>query len=139
MSTPEQQYRVIADRDKGDDPQDSDWTDGDRVTFIAGGPLVRIERPEQGSAEEDFRYTIFDQCFEPSVVDLAREERNIKVSDPFGEAPRERTQSEQDEALAASIVKAEHRLVTLRYLQAVREARETDQGWLRKTLGWTRR
>lgn len=39
-------YRVIADRDRGDDPQESDWIDGDRVTFIAGGELVRIERPE---------------------------------------------------------------------------------------------
>ncbi len=45
----EQQYRVIADRDKGEDPQERDSRAGDRLTFIAtesyGKLLVRIERP----------------------------------------------------------------------------------------------
>jgi len=51
----EQHYRVIADRDKGDDPQQSDIEEADRVTygFIgrgfehglgAGGCGVRDER-----------------------------------------------------------------------------------------------
>lgn len=47
----EQQYRVIADRDKGDDPQWDDVQIGDRYVGIATergtplDPVVRIERP----------------------------------------------------------------------------------------------
>jgi hypothetical protein len=50
MSEP--QYRVIADRDKGDDPTWNDVHGGDRVTMTAGDistfrsdQIVRIERP----------------------------------------------------------------------------------------------
>ncbi|WP_336698206.1 hypothetical protein [Curtobacterium sp. USHLN213] len=46
----QQQYRVIADRDKGDDPQWTDIVDGDRVLYVSGSRLAmaridRIERP----------------------------------------------------------------------------------------------
>lgn len=48
----EQHYRVIADRDKGDDPTWNDVHGGDRVTMTAGDistfrsdEIVRIERP----------------------------------------------------------------------------------------------
>jgi hypothetical protein len=47
----EKQWRVIADRDKGDDPQVSDLNNGDRATVIvmnddpADDKVVRIERP----------------------------------------------------------------------------------------------
>ena len=47
----EQQYRVVADRDKGDDPQHTDVQAGDRYTleavegFPSDDPVVRIERP----------------------------------------------------------------------------------------------
>lgn len=47
-----QQYRVIADRDKGDDPRDVEQRPGDRLIYsetvgvVLEGPiLVRIERP----------------------------------------------------------------------------------------------
>lgn len=51
----EQQYRVIADRDKGDDPKVADICAGDRYTMQAErGPVftdqvVRIERPVPNS------------------------------------------------------------------------------------------
>lgn len=43
----EQQYRVIANRDKGDDPRHADVQPGDRYTLeaVEGFPVVRIERP----------------------------------------------------------------------------------------------
>lgn len=45
-----QQYTVIADRARGDDPQWTDIVDGDRVLYISGSKLAmarvdRIERP----------------------------------------------------------------------------------------------
>lgn len=50
--TEQQQYRVIADRDKGDDPTWNDVHGGDRVAMTAGDistfmsdEIVRIERP----------------------------------------------------------------------------------------------
>lgn len=56
--TEQQQYRVIADRDKGDDPQWADIKTHDRITYeyTNGGParldqVVRIERPVPTSDE----------------------------------------------------------------------------------------
>lgn len=89
--------------------------------------------------EEDFRYTIHDQTFEPTVQDLAREESRVTYTGGIGTPRVERPVSEQETFLQDEIVKFEHRLVTLRYLQAIRAARETDQGWLRKTLGRVKR
>ena len=85
---------------------------------------------------KDFRYEIADQAFEPNVEQLAREESSLRVSSRFSEPRTYRTEAQMDEHLLEEIVKAEHRLITLRYLLAVREARKSDGGWLRKTLGW---
>lgn len=45
----DQQYRIIADRDKGDDPRPQDVQDGDRYVldapFLGDSRIVRIERP----------------------------------------------------------------------------------------------
>lgn len=62
----EQQYRVIADRDKGDDPQEGTILVGDRYTFESvsnewvGGDtdvLVRIERPAPTTDEPSEQWT----------------------------------------------------------------------------------
>lgn len=59
--TEQQQYRVIADRDKGDDPQWEDVRYGDLVTteHIYGADsapvLVRIERPVPTAGEPDWQ------------------------------------------------------------------------------------
>jgi hypothetical protein len=72
----EQQYRVIADRDKGDDPQWRDVSMGDRVVVTWGRNQwepARIERPVPTTDEpEDERveawhyvadHPVFKQCY----------------------------------------------------------------------------
>lgn len=54
----EQQWRVIADRDKGDDPKIGDAEDGDLLAFRKGREfetdyLVRIERPVPTADEHE--------------------------------------------------------------------------------------
>lgn len=63
----EQQYRVIADRDKGDDMSWHDVEEGDRHTSIKSGgpypdPLMRIERPVSTNVEpDDLRAFVLDE------------------------------------------------------------------------------
>lgn len=63
--TETQQYRVVADRDKGDDPHINYAQDGDLLTFRKGREfepdyLVRIERPVPTT--DDWMYEHSDQC-----------------------------------------------------------------------------
>lgn len=66
--TETQQYRVVADRDKGDDPDiDRDYREGDRLVFENWdtgyyderqvGTLVRIERPVPTTVENGEQFT----------------------------------------------------------------------------------
>ena len=69
----EQHYRVIADRDKGDDPQQSDIEEADRVTygFIGRGfehGIVRIERPVPTTNEPPEADATPDEAFELGEV-----------------------------------------------------------------------
>lgn len=69
----QQEYRVIADRDKGDDPQWGQVESGDRVWF--SGPrddVDRIERPVPTTNEPEFGW---DAC--PSTAAHAAHEWNV--------------------------------------------------------------